>query len=243
MKELDDLQIYLGCDLVINDKITVRQPKIKDIIDIGEPEYFSMVHILTSIPSDHKSMLFDAGIDWMEISDFHFFCLRSPSLTQENTNPLLGDLDLSKFKTFNNSDGDLVLYDEENDIVIDQHIRYLMSDFICKCHGIVPKVEKAANKYTKEYLIKEDRDKRKRAELNKDKPKSGLQPLISALVNSPEFKYNFQSILDLTPYQLKDSVKRISAMRQSSVLSNGIYANGVDTKKLDNKLLDWTRTL
>lgn len=243
MTEIDDLQIYLGCDFEINDKIKIRQARIRDIITIGEIDYYSMVHILTSIPSDYKSFLFDAGIDWMELSDFHFFCMRVTALTQERTSPILGDLDLSKFKAYTRDDGDMFLYDCDKDILIDQHIHHLMFDFICKCHGIVPKVENAANKYTKDYLIKEDRDRHKRAEMDKDKPKSGLQSQISALVNSQEFKYNLQTVLDITPYQLKDSLKRISVMRQAAVLSNGIYANGVDTNKLDNNLLDWTRAL
>jgi hypothetical protein len=243
MRELDDLQIYLGKDFVVNDKITVKQTTLKDIISVGEREYFTMVNALVTIPSDCKSMLDDIGIDWMELSDFEFFSMMATGLKQEQTAPILGELDLTKFKPFKNKDGDLVLYDEQRDILIDYHIHHLISDFICRCHMITPKVEHAGNAYTKQYLIEEDRKRRKNAASTTIETQSSLQPLISSLVNSPEFKYDIEGIQNLTLLQIRDSVNRISVIRESDVLTNGLYANGVDRDKLNKKLLDWTRRL
>lgn len=48
----DDLQIYFGEPWVLNDNITIYQPKLNDIIKYGESKYFNMVHLLTAIPSD-----------------------------------------------------------------------------------------------------------------------------------------------------------------------------------------------
>ena len=213
-------------------------------MEIGEREYFSMVLTLTSIPSDSKSFLFDNGIDWMEISDFKYFCLTALGLKKDRTYPLLGDLDLSKFQLCKNKDGDLVLFDPDTKCIIDMCIHKLITDFLCKSHMIKPKIERAGNQYTKNYLIEEDRKRRERALLSENKDyESTLLPLISALVNSPEFKYDINGIRDLTLYQLKDSISRISIIRQSTVLHNGLYANGVDKDKLDNKLLDWARSI
>ncbi len=245
MSELDELQIYLGKSLQVNDKITIPQARIRDIMELGERTYYSIVQSIVSIPSDHKSMLWDVGIDWMEISDFDFFCLMhaSRNFPIEQTRYVLGELDLSKFNLYKNDCGDAVLYDAENDIVIDQHIHHLITNFLCKCNMITPKVEKAGNHYTKMYLIDEDRKKRERAAESQDEHKSVLQPRISALVNSAEFKYNIDQVLDLTLYQLRDSIARIGIIRDVTVLHNGLYANGVDRDKLDKKLLDWTRRL
>ena len=51
--EIDELKLYFGYDYNIGD-ITIHQPTIGEIIDYGEQEYYSMVHCLTSIPSDAK---------------------------------------------------------------------------------------------------------------------------------------------------------------------------------------------
>lgn len=50
--DVDELQLYFGDDYIVNDKITIKQPCIGDIITCGEAAYFSMVHTLTAIPSD-----------------------------------------------------------------------------------------------------------------------------------------------------------------------------------------------
>lgn len=49
--EVDELLLYFGDDYVINDKITIRQPLIGEIVSC-EKEYFSMIHTITAIPSD-----------------------------------------------------------------------------------------------------------------------------------------------------------------------------------------------
>lgn len=55
--EMDEIQMYFGEPYVINDKITIAQPKIGDIVKYGEKSYYSMVHTLVAIPSDMKSQL------------------------------------------------------------------------------------------------------------------------------------------------------------------------------------------
>lgn len=50
--DVDSLFLYFGDDYVVNDRITLMQPTIGQIVDYGEAKYFSMVHTLTAIPSD-----------------------------------------------------------------------------------------------------------------------------------------------------------------------------------------------
>lgn len=51
--EIDELKLYFGYDYHVGN-ITIHQPIMGEIIDYGEREYYSMVHCLTSIPSDAK---------------------------------------------------------------------------------------------------------------------------------------------------------------------------------------------
>ena len=69
--DVDSLFLYFGDDYVINDRIKLMQPTVGQIVDYGEQSYFSMVHTLTAIPSDMKSMLWDQmELDWTKVEDF-----------------------------------------------------------------------------------------------------------------------------------------------------------------------------
>ena len=50
--DVDELQLYFGDEYVINDKIIIYQPTIRDIVQFGEKDFFSVVHTITAIPSD-----------------------------------------------------------------------------------------------------------------------------------------------------------------------------------------------
>lgn len=74
MFDIDELKIYRGSDIRINDKIIVIQPTIDQIIDFGEKRYFSTVHTLTGVGADFKWQLWDYfGIDYTTIDDFELF--------------------------------------------------------------------------------------------------------------------------------------------------------------------------
>ncbi|HKM00716.1 MAG TPA: hypothetical protein VJ083_01540 [Sedimentibacter sp.] len=238
----DDLSLYFGYDYVINDKIKIHQPTIGDIVEFGEANYFSMAQTLTTIPSDMKSILFDMGIDYEEVSDFELFIMLSKSLTKDDTYLLLGDIDLSNFDVYKRTDNDeIVMYDEVNDITIDTHIYILISNHIRKMHGFKKKIEKAGNEFTKKILIQEDRDNRL---INKNKEfKSILKPLISSMVNSEGFKYKLKELKDVGLCEFMDSVNRISVIKHTESLLSGVYSGNIDQSKLKKSELNWMREL
>ena len=181
--DVDSLFLYFGDDYVINDKIKLMQPTIGQIVDYGEASYFSMIHTLTAIPSDVKSILWDmpdGHIDWTQIEDFELFMMFSQSMTPDKTGIIFGDLDFSKLRPFRSKLNDeVVLADIESGVKIDKLIYMRMMTFLRKLHNITPKPEKAKGKRAKQAMIDEDRRNR---EYNKDKPfKSYLLPLISSV--------------------------------------------------------------
>jgi hypothetical protein len=178
--EVDELALYFGDPFVINDKISVLQPTVGQIADYGERKYFSVVHTLTSIPSDMKSQLFDLGLDYEQVSDFDLFLMLAPTLSQDMTKLVLGDIDLSSLKPYmSNQNGMPVLANKETGVVIDMLIYERIVNYLRKVHGLKKKIEHAGNKYTKKILIEEDR---RNIELNKNKPyKSFLTPLVSSV--------------------------------------------------------------
>ena len=66
--------------------------------------------------------------------------------------------------------------------------------------------------------------------------KSMLKNLISAMVNSPGFKYNHEQVWDMKIYAFMDSVKRIGKIKESDlILQSGYSGFGIDLSKLKNK--------
>ena len=239
---IDELKMYFREPLKLNDKIVLYQPTIGDIVSFGEKEYYSMVHTLSCIPSDMKSQLEDMGIDYMEISDFELFIMLSRGLKKEDTILLLGDLDLSKFAIYEDSNiKDIVLYDEENDIRIDRLMYMKIAEYVRKLHGIKPKIEKAANKTTKRILIQLDRDRIAKAQ--KEGYKSQLKPLISAMMRYPGFKYKSTELKECGLYEFMDTIQGAQIYVSSTALLQGSYSGMIDTSKINKKEFNWLRSL
>lgn len=74
MFEIDELELYAGCDVKITDKIIVTQPSLLQIREFGERRYFSAVQTLTSVGADLKWQLMDYyKIDYTTIEDYDLF--------------------------------------------------------------------------------------------------------------------------------------------------------------------------
>ena len=234
------LQLYFGDDYIINDKIKIKQAKIGDIVDFGEAKYFSVVHTLTAIPSDLKSKLWDMGLDWMEIEDFELFMMLAPTLSKENTELLFGDLDFTKLKPYRNKEnGDIVLADLESGVKIDKLIYLRIVNYLRKVHNITPKIERAANKTTKQILIDEDRMK---IRLNQEKPfKSYLLPLISSV--KVRMGYTKDYVRNEGFVEFFDDLSRLQIINNADHLLAGCYSGMIDTKKINKADLNWLKEI
>jgi hypothetical protein len=239
--DVDDLKLYIGDDYVINDKIKVLQPTIKQIAEFGERDFFSVVHTVTAIPSDMKANLDDMGLDWMEVEDFELFCMLSQTLTPDRTCILFGDLDFSKLRPFNHPhiEGEIILADKETGVLIDKMIYLKIVSYLRKAFNITPKVEKAANKMTKKILIEEDRRKN---ELSKTKPfKSFLLPLISSV--KVKQGYTKEYVLNMGYVEMMDEVARLQVIHNADHLLSACYAGTIDMKKINKAELNWMKEL
>ena len=239
--DVDALYLYFGDDYVINDQIKLKQPKIGDVVNYGEAQYFSMIHTLTAIPSDVKSLLWDQmQLDWTTVSDFDLFCMFSQTMTPDKTGIILGDLDLSKMRPFrSNVNGEIVLAAKEAGVIIDQLIYMRMMTFLRKLHNITPKPERAKGKRAKQAMIDEDR---RNCEFNKDKPfRSYLLPLISAVKVKQGYTRDY--ICNMGLFEFFDDVSRIQVIDSANHLLNGMYCGMADLSKVDKKNLNSMREL
>jgi len=242
--DIDELRMYFGEPFKINDKITIFQPTLGDVIEHGERKYYSMVHILTCIPADMMSQLADMNVDYMEISDFELFVMLSRGLTKESTHLLFGDLDLSTFEPcVNQVNGEMVLYHKETNTVIDKLIHMKIVEYIRKMHNIPkPKSRRhAANKTTKKILIEEDRKRLEKAQ--KEPYKSQLKELISGMMRYPGFKYKKSELKECGLYEFMDTVQGAQIYVSSTALLQGSYSGMIDTSKINKKEFNWMRSL
>lgn len=238
---VDPLQLYMGYDYKINDKIIIKQPTMKDITNVGEQDYFSMVYTLCANPTDMKVELWDIGIDWCEIEDFELFMILVQSMPQERTRLLLGDLDLSKMRQYRSvENGELLLADPESGVKIDKLIYMRIVDYIRKMHKLKPTpVKHAKNKFTKQAMLDFDRQQ-KIANAAKGY-KSHLVPTISALQCRMGWTKDY--ILNMGLVEYFEVVNRTQIINEADHLLSGVYAGTIDIKKTDKTLFNWMREI
>jgi hypothetical protein len=68
----------------------------------------------------------------------------------------------------------------------------------------------------------------KNKEKSKKKDGNSIQPLISACVNHPGFKYKLREMKELGIYEFFDSVKRLQIYENSTAIMKGMYSGFVD---------------
>lgn len=237
----DELKIYCGDDYVVSKYIQIHQPTLREIVNYGEQQYYSMIYQLTATPQSMKVQLWDMGIDYTKITPYELFYLILYKLySQEKTSIIFGNLDITKFYPRQREDNSILLYQVVDDypVVIDELTYFIITDYLRQVHSI-PKDEKMpANETTKKILIEDDREE---IEHNKNKKyHSQLKNLISAMTNSEGFKYNPFEVMDMKINAFMDSVKRIAKIKNADLLLQSGYSGfGVNLKEIPNKQLDW----
>lgn len=238
--EVDELSLYFGDPYVVNDYITITIPKIGEVVKYGERQYYSMVQTITAIPSEMKASLWDVGIDWTQITDFQLFMMLAPTLPKDKTYILFGDLDFQAMKPFENKFNEtIVLRNPDTGAVIDELAYGKITSYLCSAHNLTKKVEKAANEFTKKFMIDEDRQK---LQYNAKQPyKSFLRPLISAVKCRQGYTLDYVKNMGL--FEFFDDLNRLQVIVNTDALLQGSYSGMVDTSKIPKKNFDWCREI
>lgn len=247
---IDELKLIGGGDIEVggndgkvSDRIKIHHPTLGEIRDMGEGKYYGLVSTICATPSDYKSILWDNfEIDYEKVGDFEFFIMLWSSLKDTDLTIVLPDIRAVDFVPVQNTETkEILLYNQNNNTSITESVYIELSDYIRKFHGFEKRVDVAGNETTKKYLIDKARKELNRG--SKKKTSSVLAPLVSAMVNCEQFKYDHKTVWDLNIYQFMDSVKRIQKIKSVDKTLNGIYAGNVDQKKISKDALNWLGTL
>ena len=221
-----------------NTKLSIRIPTVGEILE-NEQHYYSLITSLTATPYQYMVQLDDLGMDFREVTDYQLFMTLFPSFAKEDISILFGNIDLSDISVYkNNQNNTLVLYSDKSNITIDEYIYNQIVECIRKINVLKRENRTVGNDEAKENRIKIERKRQKR---NSNKPyEPYLEKIVVALVNRPEFKYDYNTVNDLTIYQFNQSFKQIQTSIAFDNTMIGVYSGTVDTSKLNDKsCLSW----
>lgn len=221
----------------ITDKIVLRIPTIGELLE-DEDSYNAVLSVWTAAPIDYMVFLDDCGLDFTTLSDYDLFILLSRFLSMYNTSLIFGGIDFSKFHPAEDVEtGKVALVDAENDIVIDKGIYYTIAGALRKINGLKRNNRTPAGEETKKYMLERERIKMKRKKRRKEV--SQLESLIVAMVNTQQYKYDFDGTRGLTVYQFYESVRQVIKKVDYENRMIGVYAGTVNAKELSNDDLNW----
>ena len=222
----------------VTPKLSVRIPTVGEILE-DEKSYYSLINSLTATPFQYMVQLDDMGIDFTTINDYQLFLLIFPSFAKTDMSILFGNIDFSDIEVGTNPQNDsTILYSKNNGIIIDELVYSEIVKAIRKINGLQRENRKPGNDEAKEFRINLERKKQKR---NARKPYDPyLEKMVVALVNRPEFKYNYEQVEDLSIYQFNKSFEQIKTSINFDNTMIGVYAGTVDVNKLkDKSSLSW----
>lgn len=237
----------MGADLLYDDHIHIAEgidikiPTIGEILE-DEESYNNLLSLIIADVNDYKVFLDDLGKKYSETEDFELFTILFGTIANMDTSMVFGNLDLKKFVIAVNKESGIktLIHKENPSIVIDVVVHFKIANALRQMHLIQKTNIKSGNDVNTEYQIQLERKRmKKRAKRGGSRFQSRIVPKIITLVNCSEFKYDYESVKQLTVYQFYQSYKQIMRRVNFDKLSMGIYFGSVDQSKLSNELKTW----
>ena len=223
--------------LPVTEGVNIVIPTVGEILD-DEDAYYGLVSVLTAMPIDMMVQLDDMGIDYTTIDEYQLFLMLFSGLKNQDTRLVFGELDLSLFKpAIDDEKQSIVMLDPTNGYVIDKSAQRKISDALRRIHHLEKNTRKPANAEAREYMLERARTKMKRR--SKREHKSQLEPLIVAMVNTEQYKYDFEGTRELSIYQFNECVRQIINKVDYEHRMFGVYMGTVKASELSQDELNW----
>lgn len=229
----------------VTDRITVNIPTVRMVRGENiedEDAFWREAGLFTMSPEDIPVELEDIGIDFTAVSEYSVFNLLYTIQRGDNADSpdlLFSNVNLWRLSPRVNEDK-VEYVDENGDVVLNEVIYNRLSEVITLMVGRTkPKRHKFGNKYAKEHWLNSRRKHKERAAKKQDGDKNGsmLDGIILRLVCNANFPYNFETINDITLFDLLYSLKQIEKDISVSDLVQSRLV-GVDLKKFPREQLD-----
>ena len=257
--KFDLLKMYFREDYVTKLGITIRQPTIGKILQLGESKVYGELSPFVYTPTQFRLQLWDMGIDWNKLTEFNLFRYLVQGMSDDSASFCFPDFSFKGFvpmemkppkseETEDNEDENTeepkpipILYNPEKQMIIKEEDYLEMSEYLREMFLISPKTEKAKGRATKEAIIWEDRENAMK--MANQPQRSNLLPLISACVNHPGFKYKLQELREVGIYEFMDSVQRLQVYENTRAMLTGSMSGFADMSKVPKEQFNFMRDM
>lgn len=238
----------------LTDNLTIHIPTVGELRETIDTElgYYSLVSFFIKTPCDMMVELDDIGLDYTQVKEYELFLMLFDGLltAKKDVNikywkMIFPYLDINNLRRMyiKNKD-EVVIVDKNNNLIIDEKIYIQLSDLLCQIISVEKNMEyyKVPEIETRKYIVERQRLKNQRAiereKRNGGKTPSALDGVLLLLVNNCNFKYNFETVGQITLYDLYACLRQIYSDREIDGLMSGYWAGNVDLKKIDNSKLN-----
>lgn len=198
-----------------NDNIIINIPTLQQVRgenDSEESSFWGDVNLFVQTPSDLISELDSMGIDFEQVSDYELFTLLF--IMRKKTESIHNSILFKNFSFWDleiiDMEGNTVFVDDNGKVIIDETVYNDIAQIISTFtgHKRTPK-KKFGNTFAKKKRIEQDYRQKEKARNSKKKQSNFLDSIILRLVCNANFPYNFETIQDVTIYDLIYSLKQI----------------------------------
>lgn len=255
--KFNSLRAYFGKPYTIDledrvGSVTVYSPTMGEAyINSDENDFMATLNIFTTNTTALRVFLDDLGMDWNEVTDFQLFTLLYKQTNPEIVKLLLGDLDLQGFSVYekrgkDEDTGHIVLYNKEQEVEIDEEVYQYMHQYLQAVFHMKPDEKITKDPLLKKWYLEKDRRDaayKARQKEKKDDEDSTMQPIISACVNHPGFKYKLHEVEDMGVAEFFDAVSRLNIYENTRALLSGSYSGMCDLSKVPKELFNFMREI
>lgn len=220
----------------ITDKVTIRIPTIREILEFGDVEYFNAIYMLSSVPFERMGELAAHKIDYENITEYQLFMYSFMALSDDVAKLLFKDLLPSNFHRAFDKDKE-ILFDRATQTTLDEVTCAKIANFFRTLRGVKKVMQKAANKTTKKYLV--EKELKKFIKAQRSSGRSYLDTLIIDMVNTPEFGFTFEECLNSNLYLFNASVRQVIKRVEYDQVMSGVCHGTIDVTKLDMEKIHW----
>lgn len=224
--------------MTLENGIVLHNPTIAEIKKFGEFNYLYLISLITMRAYDDAVSLYDAGINYKEVPDFLIFIRNMNSVSDDFAKLIFANIEVSKFILKNNPENGEVIY-TDGTTVIDELVYRQIVAYVREINYIDEKVEfnMADGKNNMRFFIERMRHKQKKR--MKKPPQPFLSNLISSMVCTADFPYDYNSIQEIHISQLYNGFYRKDKSDSAKQIKQAIYAGTIDKKDVSNSLLMW----
>lgn len=217
----------------LSNGLVLHIPTLRELrgkCDEDEVRNFNLITPFICTPTDLMVELYEQGIDFQIFTDdYIFFATIIEKYSGLNYGLIFENAGVCNWKVVADNT-DVYVFDEENEIIITKDIYEELSEVLRKMYYRERTHREFCNQRALKMAVKIAKKEYEKA--MRDKNSSEFDNMILLLVNNSNFKYNFESVSDLTIYDFLSSFRQIQKSDYVDKITLGGYSGGIDLSKI-----------